>query len=233
MSGQSTGRSTVLQTGDTVDMGLPHEAFARDTHRLRSRVFHVDSRARNVAMEPSASDFTVRFPVPLRGVRSIRLKTAMVPMLIAAVHGVNHIDPYVVLQSPGVFSLLEGVSGLRSGGAVADVETGNSLADDGGLVVIPLEAAAEMRVGGGATVVEFAVWKESDHHQAVQYFTPPLRALDRLRLRLSTWGSAAASRTHSLPYALGNETAGATDSDPSGLNAENNVCYVIEIVAEE
>ena len=203
-----------------------------------SKVIFVDSRTRNIDRNLQASDFDIKFHDAFRNVTSIRLLSALIPIFNAAVHtepaGVTYDpNPFVILQVEPIgqrsTTLLSGTVGIGASNA-ADQDTRNHIADDNGMVVIPLSTSGTSIAVGGNTV-EFASWRELPNHAAVIRFKPPVATLTGLRLRLATWGaSATQARGDYNTYPLDEEASPASAVAASGLEPENQVQYVFEIV---
>ena len=206
---------------------------------VSTEVIHVDSRSRNLTLHPRASDFVVRFAKPLHNVMSVRLLSAIVPILHPVIHAPIPLEtnPYIILRSdtPGAtLDVLRGAagpaSGAVSGGVSVDTDRRNSIADGGALAVVPLIPRTAARVGGDETV-NYAVWVEQNEQPAVKYFRPPQAMLKELRLHLVEWGQSTDVRTHYTTYPLPAETPPAGNTVASGLLPHNNVSYVLEITS--
>ena len=207
---------------------------------VNSKVVFVDSRTRNVDRNPQSTDMEINFHDSFRNVTSIRLLLAIVPIFNPLVHtepaGITYDpNPYVILQVEPIgqrsTTLLSGTAGVDASNA-ADQDTRNHIADDNGMVVIPLATSGNSIAVGGNTV-EFASWRELPNHFAVIRFKPPVATLTGLRLRLVTWGdSATQARGDYNTYPLDEETSPASAIVASALEPENQVQYVLEIVGQ-
>lgn len=208
-----------------------------------SKSYFVDSRTRVVSRNASANDFDVIFDRTLRNVTSVRLISAIVPIINnnAGAHGATpnyQANPYVMLHvkplgdsANGRGSTLDAAFGDGSNAsAPGDRETRNSIADADSIVAIPLiPNGPNIDVTGGGVVVNFTHWEDKAEHDAVLRFKSPLASLKGLTFTLYSWGSSTAPRTERILYPLGDEAV--PSITVSGLDPWRQVQYQVEIIS--
>ena len=217
-----------------------------------SKSYFVDSRTRIVSRSPSAADFEVVFDRVLHNVTSVRLISAIIPIINTAVgaHGaIANYQPntYVMLHLKpsgggiGQGSTLDSAFGDPSTvspvTAPGDAQTRNIISDADSLVAIPLNPnGPNIDATGGGVIVNFTHWEDKAEHDAVLRFKSPLSSLKGLEFKLMVWANSNGSeggRTQAVTYPLPDETTPPTTSGASGLLPINQVQYQIEIVSSD
>ena len=195
-----------------------------DHLRIKERAAHmvlVDSRNRNRTRYPNANNFRVQLQHPVRGVYSVELLSAIIPIPEAGAIT----ERFVTIRSPQlqVTEPAQATNGEQN--AFALQSPYYSPAGDQAFAQIPLIPNFPLAYTGGNDPgdTQATHWKKSECRVIKRFFPfkAELRYLDiELVLRNNTNGT--------IPYPFIDEAANpATPTDP-----ENNIVLVLEIVAK-
>ena len=201
-----------------------------DNNRHAERAAHmvvVDSRNRNRTRYPSANNFRVQLLHPVRGVYSVELLSAIIPIPQDGMGNPIVTERYVTIASPelALMEPAQATNGDQTAFALGSPYYSPS--GDQAFAEIPLIPNFPLAYTGGnasdAETTQATHWRKSECRVIKRFFPfkSELRYLDlSLVLRNNFTGT--------LPYPLADESTDPVDpTDP-----ELNVLYIFEIVAK-
>jgi len=216
--------------------GEVHRAYAspEDLNRrgeLSSHIVEVDSRDRNRTRYPNANDFVVQLPTRYKGVYSVELLNAIIP--IPAEGGATWDDAggtacyprYLVIKSTAL-QQLEGAQTTNPnqvGAGFAANAYQCPIANNGFVSLPVINNFPSHFLQGLPTAPAGLYWRKSECRVIKQYF-PLLASLERIDIQLFFRGELA----DEYPWPFTNENA-----DPTvRTDVEQNIHLVFEIVCK-